>query len=206
MLSLSGLIKGVFGEQYDFYIPAGQALLYLVRRFGYTPYGSDSHKQICQYRFGTSVNGLEVVIGVGGIHAFFYSSSSDEVSDKYHNELLAYRHKLQKLPISEPGTFMYECQEATKNVLLDLLKPVRVRDSFINILGVVNPEYDEEIDTYKNEVPCFHAAGNGVPTGWYESTDTLWEFDEFLERIGNGSYVNGMKFLMEKHNENRNME
>lgn len=145
------IVKRVFGQQNDSGIPAANALLYLVRRFGYTEYGSDPYKDVCGYCFPLEL--FDLFIDIGGRTAFFGVSMSEETSMGLHSEMLQ-----QERP------FTRKCEEIVEKMLLDLLRPVRVRDIFVNILGECDPagEFDPETGLYTDEVSRFYDAGRGV--------------------------------------------
>jgi hypothetical protein len=87
------IVKKVFGDVADEFgrVPGGPALIYLIRRFGYTGWGSDAHKEVCTYYLPTDMEELSVDISIKGKHAWVKSSMADEGTDslywKYQMEL-----------------------------------------------------------------------------------------------------------------------
>ena len=80
------IVKKVFGKAADKYgsIPAGPALLYLIRRFGYTEWGGDDHKEVCCYFLPTEISELYVSISVKWTNAWVSSSFSDGGEDSLY--------------------------------------------------------------------------------------------------------------------------
>ena len=104
-----------------------------------------------------------------------------------------------------PARRITEIRKAYKVVLLDLLRPVCVRDSHINALGVLgrNPldkallAYDEmnERDVYA--VEYHHTAGYAMPPGFFGGSD--WPTVCALVRnLGDGDMAAGRKTLIER--------
>jgi len=259
----------IFGEELDY----GRALAYLYRRFGYTIWGSDPYKEICEYILTTPMDGvaLSVRIKTHVDFAYFirkdfdrqclaeerepvskwmgrfvdwvnqqgydivdflqYDEQIDEAftrwwdknhphtedTDANNTELSALFRKenedvwnkfidlykaIEPRPDADEireGSVRWQIKQALCATMKDLLRPVQMRDVLINILGEFEPEgdeEDEETETYHNEAPRFHAAGNGVPD-WYANKDLLWDFVDAVEKFGGGSAEAGMKKVVE---------
>jgi len=234
------IVSRIFGDEYDFSIPAGPALVYFYRRFGFTEHGSDADKWLCRYVLPTAVDGLWINFSFGGVNCYIGTSMSDVLEEKYHNaerrlvtewwercnqwadgretpllvspmenislfvdqaetwltaqgiteELTEeqwsktwsgpyYKHRkahndrvrdaykqIEPFPerdapnISEFGK---SCETAVENVLRDLLRPVAVRDVYINVLGHADlGEYDEEHCRFVDEAERSYMAGYGI--------------------------------------------
>ncbi len=98
-----------------------------------------------------------------------------------------------------------EIRKAYKAVLLDLLRPVCVRDSYINALGALgdNPldeallAYDERNDRHVYAVEYHHTAGYAMPPGFFGESD--WPTVCALVRnLGSGDMDAGRKALIER--------
>lgn len=83
MTEIREIVRKILGEAADKYgrIPAGPALLYLIRRFGYTEWGGDDHKEVCCYYLPTTVKGARVHITVKGTVAWLGLGFSDDSLD-----------------------------------------------------------------------------------------------------------------------------
>lgn len=91
------------------------------------------------------------------------------------------------------------CETAVEAVLLDLLRPVSVRDVYINVLGEVDPgEWDEETERYDNQPdePISFMAGYGVVTEVYKDFDLYLEFLDAVREHGDGDLLAGMRTLL----------
>ncbi|MHB1702239.1 MAG: hypothetical protein ACYCSN_19315 [Acidobacteriaceae bacterium] len=98
-----------------------------------------------------------------------------------------------------------EIRKAYKVVLLDLLRPVCVRDSYINALGVLgdNPldeallAYDERNDRHVYAVEYHHTAGYAMPPGFFGESD--WPTVRALvKNLGDGDMAAGRKALIQR--------
>jgi len=85
MMIIRHLIQKVFGDnaKCGFGVPSGNALLYFYRRFGFTSYGSDYYKQVCNYFLPTEIEGLHVSFSFGGSPCYIGPSMSDDLSREY---------------------------------------------------------------------------------------------------------------------------
>lgn len=98
-----------------------------------------------------------------------------------------------------------EIRKAYKVVLLDLLRPVCVRDSYINALGVLgdNPldeallAYDERNDRHVYAVEYHHTAGYAMPLGLFGGDD--WPtVCALVKNLGDGDMAAGRKALIQR--------
>jgi hypothetical protein len=98
--------------------------------------------------------------------------------------------------------FVRECHEAVKAVLLDQLRPVGVRDTYINILGDCDmdkyggwawEDEEQEEGEYKNEAKRHFMAGYGVVQDVYRAPDLYFDLIKRLREIGEGDVVAGMR-------------
>ena len=80
------IIKRVFGDECDFSIPSGPALVYFYRRFGFTSYGSDAQKSLCRYVLKTAIDGLWVAFHFGGTSCYIHASMTDELMFEFERE------------------------------------------------------------------------------------------------------------------------
>lgn len=174
----------VFGSEHS-WIPAGPALVYCYRRFGFTEYGSDSYKSVCRYNIPTDVDGLFVGLLFGGVTCFIGSPMTADVSEKY------YRSGSQR--------FLNEYHRAFESALRDLLRPVRIRDVYVNILGECNDlgEWDEDKEIFADEVDRSFMAGYGVVTEVYKDFDLFLNYLDYARTMGDGDLHTGMKKVME---------
>lgn len=94
------------------------------------------------------------------------------------------------------GEFVTAVHTAVADVLRDMLRPVQVRDVFINILGPMKDsdlgEYDEERECFVNEAERSHMAGFGVPEDAYNDPNLFIDAMHDIRRFGQGDMVAGL--------------
>ncbi len=137
---------------------------YMQRRFGASPFGSDDYKDLCGgWMLRTPSPSLLVMVTPAFNGAYFcfrpvyLRSANDDKKAHYIEEL------------NLPRKMILELKSAYKKLLLDLLRPVCVRDAFFNAVGEVSEDSalmksnrDGDL-IYKAD---FHeSAGYGVPPG-----------------------------------------
>ncbi len=137
-------------------VDAGKAFLYLFRRFGPPEHGSDPRKEVCIYVLPTAISGLCLTILIGGRTAYIQDWATRTVWNTYY----------QAAPrTGGDGKFCQQCEQVFTDTLRELLRPVRVRDLYINLVGeVAVAELGPWSDTAKrftNEVEPFTDAGHG---------------------------------------------
>jgi len=123
-----------------------------------------------------------------------------EWSDKYFSHIQSHNDQVrdafkQVEPFPEnqiPGAFMQQCQDAFEASLRDLLRPVQVRDVFINILGVCDKE------TFTKVVEPSFMAGYGVVTDVYKNYDLYLEYLNLAYDTGVGDLFVGMNLVLNK--------
>ena len=125
-------------------IAAGAAFLYLFRRYGYPNYYS--HKTAAGYYVETSIPGVYVDFAIGHTTCYIYSTATEELYERYTQEEMASRGQ-------EYSEFCRQVHQAVHDCLVDQLRPVRVDDERINILGETEFEWDEEKEQAVGEVP-----------------------------------------------------
>jgi len=241
------IIEQVLGEgaKWQGKIPSGPALLYLVRRFGYTEFGGDRHKEVCNYYLPTAMEGLHVDISIKSSGAWVADSmdDSDTTGSLYwryrEEEARPYRewHNCFRVwaestgrPLSgefiptaedralrqeyeaiepfpsihiepEPGSLRYQVHAAFEAALRDLLRPVFVRSTPINILGPVSDEgllgeWLEDEERYANAVEPHWSAGCGMVLEPYKDHDLFLDFLDATQERGGGDLFAGMKLAL----------
>lgn len=156
MFDLRGIAPEQFINDGMARIPAGPAMLYLFRRYGYPQYFG--YKNLTIYSVETCVEDVFVNLHVGGKNCYITPSAAVETHQRYDkDELESYWHDK---PASD---FVVVVQDAVRDCLLDQLRPVRVRDVYINILGPGVFEWDEEAEEAVGEVPYFELEKNNKP-------------------------------------------
>lgn len=185
-MSIYELTREIY--EVDYSIDSGSALLYLMRRFGFPNSGSDSSKEVCEYLLHTSIRGCYVVYLIGATSCHVRMFLSRKLSDWYN---LAPDH----------ATYLTRdiaLDAAMRDVLIDTLRPVKVRDSYINILGRVEPssDYDEEQCRYVDEVPRHVSAGYCLPEGSFDDPELFTEFLWAVREYDNGTIRDNMRKLI----------
>lgn len=144
-------------------IASGPCLLYLIRRYGYTTSGGDGYKQICYYVLRTKNDAVQVHIAITASWATFGVAMQDDTERNCLADEYAKYHggdgdtvSLFGKTYTGDGNTLREVIEVVDTCLADLLRPVKVRDVAINVLGVVR-EYDAD-----DIVAAYEFAGWGV--------------------------------------------
>ena len=156
-----------------------KTFLYFFRRFGFPKTGSDAEKSVCMYYIPSSQPGVWVSVIVDGVNAYW----SLETSNRLNGQL-------------SDSTVVATCQNALRELLTDLIRPVVVRDSFITVFGAATAD-----DVRKGSVEYSHMAGWGVPTDAYADPEVFLDFMAWVKRQGHGDVVAGMKSIMPKGEE-----
>ena len=164
------------GEYGD--IDSGNALVYLYRRFGFTPQGSDAYKRVCAYYVETPLKDTYLTFFIGGSQTFIGWTAKQNLFDR----------------LDDDTEFAKQCKDAAEACLRDLLRPVFVRDVPITLLGKATTE---ELDQY-DEAPRSRMAGYGVITECYEDPDVYFDFMKFVREQGGGDLIAGMKSILEQ--------
>ena len=174
-------------------IDAGNAFVYLYRRFGPPFAGSDSYKDVCAYYIDTSLEDVQVVVRIGGDRAYLGVAAGMKVQWRYNEDRIRNG--------DEDTLFMKLAGEALESGIRDLLRPVYVRDVPITLLGRATEselgEYLEDEEQYENEVPRSKMAGYGIPHDLYEYPELFFEFVMLLREWGGGDIGKGMELVME---------
>lgn len=180
MFSLTNIIQKLNDDRIDDIasIDSGKAFVYLYRRFGFTASGSDGQKEVCDYVIPTSHPEVFVVIHIGATRAYLGVTSTREAHRRYTQEELG--------SLGVATVYMQQIHQAVEDCLRDLLRPVRVRDVAINLLGVV-PDAD-----VNDEAERSPAAGYGVPGDCYREPGLFFDFVKWVREQGDGDFVAGM--------------
>lgn len=175
-------------------IDAGPALVYLMRRFGYPNIGSDAYKEVCDYLLPTGQDGAYLIIHIEGTSAQLGLTVDKETRSALLAQMLPGHG--QKLWVEETELGQ-ACIEACAATLRDLLRPVRVRDVWIDILGRTEPgdlgKWNEVEERYENTAAPWHAAGYGVPEGCYDDPVLFIRFMTLIKELGDSNVANGMR-------------
>jgi len=103
-------------------VQPGNALLYLYRRFG-PPGPDDYEKKVCGYWLATDDPQLDLEISIGYTVWICGYITDDDIAYQYIREQ------------RDNTSLVQEAHRETAEAVLDLLRPVPVRDVYINILG-----------------------------------------------------------------------
>jgi len=104
-------------------IKPGNALLYLYRRFGPPNAPEDYYKRVCCYWLSTASPDLDLEISIGYTVSINGYIVNDDIGYQYIREQ------------RDNNTQLVDAVHHTAAAVLDLLRPVPVRDVYINILG-----------------------------------------------------------------------
>jgi hypothetical protein len=191
---LRNITNEVFGTAVDLHsIPAGPALIYMIRRFGYSESGTDDYKRLCNYVLPTRIGGLYLGISFSATSCWIDDLMDDEAGYRYQEA----ESKARPYDIDHifPGdTLIGQYQQALKEATQDLLRPVFIRDVPINILGrAENVEWDEEKEECSNCVERHFSSGYGVVVDAYREADTYIDMMHEIKEFGEGDIVVGMR-------------
>lgn len=166
----------------------GHLFAYMTRRFGYPLFGGDSAKDLSGRWLLTSPEQdvyVEVSPSLSGV-VFNFQPMIAIVND---DEL-----SWEKLPRSE----LERVAAAYRTVLLDLLRPVSVRDSWINAMGVVDD--DSDLLAGDDEQPFIASyeptSTRSVPRAMIEG-ETWWSMLAVINHLGRGDISSGRSALLD---------
>jgi hypothetical protein len=177
------------------FVASGPALIYLLRRFGYPTVNSDPVKEVCAYALPTAREGVYLGIHVGGTLAFIALETTRSVEDELRNASWDTGQMVKDTEIGQA------CIKAGAETLRDLLKPVKIRDVWVNLLGEVPPsDLDVDPTSYEvtNDVDPWHAAGIRVPEGCYDNPRVFLRLIDLARETGDGNVTEGMKQIIER--------
>mgnify|MGYP007041524796 FL=1 len=174
----------------------GPLLAYLNRRFGPPPRGSDPHKSLCGAWLLTTPH-PELFIMVepsvsGPEYAFYYALTRDADrrlrraeeawSDEIHCWKPAGDGARRYLEIAGPF------HRAARHALLDLLRPVRVRDLWIDAQGRVKDSdvrlaYDEEAERHDLAAEPAASSNYGIPREIFSDPQAFFRLMETVKSL-----------------------
>lgn len=162
---------------------------YMHRRFGPPHIGGDDYKDLSASWVLTTPNPdvfIRILPRLSGVCSFdpYIFMGSNYV--RSHEPL--------------PSIRLKEIATAYRATLIDLLRPVCVRDSKINALGNVDDdsplmEWDEESEESLYEVDYYHGAGYPMPLGLFGGDDWA-NLCGLIEYFGKGNYNEGRKAVI----------
>ena len=158
---------------------------YMNRRFGLPFVGSDDYKDLCGSWLLTTPAPDVFVQVLPSLSGPFFSFTPYVASEVLQHE---------RQPVL-PKERREEIAAAYRATLLDLLRPVCVRDSHFNALGVVEDgsrlmKYDNRKEEGVYEVKYHSSAGNVIPPGLLGGED--WgQFCALIRHLGDGDYAAG---------------
>lgn len=163
----------------------GALYAYMVRRFGYAPIGGDPYKDMCGVWLLTSPDPDVFVKVSPALNGSVFNFAPLIPGEAY------VRAKLPRQRLEEIAT-------AYRTVLLDLLRPVRVHDSWINAKGEVDDD-SHLLEEDENEVQPFIAdytphSTRGIPAALIAG-DGWWPFLAMLRHLGQGDVATGRDAL-----------
>lgn len=170
---------------------------YMHRRFGPPHLGGDDYKDLSAGWMLTTPD-REVFVGVSP------SLAGPGFSFLPYVAAIGGRGLRTVVDLKLSAARVTEVRQAYKDTLVDLLRPVCVRDQHINALGELGASardeallaYDEESDESIYEVRFHPSSGYGMPVGLFGGED--WPTLCMLVRqLGNGDMVQGRKALIE---------
>lgn len=126
-------------------IPGGAAFIYLFRRYGPPHYYS--HKTVAGYELEFTP-GAFLDFSIKHETCWLGVTAVDKVRREYETQANETRGRAYT-------PFCADIHTAFRTCLADQLRPVSVDGEPINIFGPGEFEFDEETETWKNEVPYF---------------------------------------------------
>lgn len=170
---------------------------YMHRRFGLPNVAGDDYKDLSAGWLLSTTNPkvyVKVSPSVGGPDSSFSIYFEQDSNNNENVNLAAFKlSDVQK----------DEIKKAYRSTLIDLLRPVCIRDAKINALGELGDSdfdskllnYDEETDTYDFEVHYHYSSGCPMPEGFFGNKE--WKtFRNLLSHLGNGDISAGRNSLM----------
>lgn len=133
------LAKEIYGERWNY----GAAFAYLYRRFGPPINGCDQYKSLCMYVLTTPMDGLGLWIDpVKWVHCSFGYLHDAAIEQKLFEERLEFVERVEKgaWPSDRQSPVRGPITDALEATMKELLRPVNIRDWFINILGPIKDE------------------------------------------------------------------
>lgn len=127
-------------------VPGGAAFIYLFRRYGYPNYYS--FKTVAGYLVETPMVGVYVDFAIKSETCWISATANDDLYIRYGREESKSRR-------DNYSKFCQQVHTAVHNCLLDQLRPVKVDDEYINILGVGEFEWDEKAEQMVGQVPYY---------------------------------------------------
>ncbi|MGY3581962.1 hypothetical protein ACVIGB_001115 [Bradyrhizobium sp. USDA 4341] len=165
----------------------GRLYTYMARRFGYASIGGDSGKDLSGYWLLTSPE-PDVFVMVspslnGSVFTFHPMIQLDGKAEAQR----------ETLPRSE----LERVAQAYRAVLLDLLRPVSVRDSWINALGIVDDESEllEGDDEQPFIAPYEPTSTRGIPSQLIAGPN-WWPMIAIINHLGGGDITEGRDRLL----------
>jgi hypothetical protein len=215
VISINDIVIKVFGINGSLpFVPAGPALIYLIRRFGYTGWGGDPDKEVCNYYLPTGEIDVFVAVSVTAKNAWFGVGLTDKLGNKLAE---CWRDKAsipglitEEWLVDKMGAALVEeerivtlVEDACEAALRDLLRPVFVRSTPINILGeIADPlmlgKWDEEQGRYDIEADPHWTAGMGMELEAYRDHDMFLNLLEVMASMGSGNLQEGMRVALKK--------
>lgn len=160
---------------------------YMIRRFGYPQFGGDSAKDLSgRWLLTTPERDIYVQVSpsLNGVVFNFQPVIAIVDDDELSWEKLA-RSELERVAA------------AYRTVLLDLLRPVSVRDSWINAMGIVDD--DSELLAGDEEQPFIApyepTSTRGVPRAVIEG-EAWWSMIAVINHLGGGDISTGRSALL----------
>lgn len=169
--------------------------VYMQRRFGLGHLGADDYKDIGAGWLLTTPDPkvfVEVCPSLNGAGFSF----TPRIADRDVQE------QLQRSGPSISPERIETIKSAYRATLLDLLRPVCVRDQFINALGEVDDDdellrYDEDAEETNFEVKRHPSSGYAMPVGLFGGKD--WAvLCHLLDQLGDGDMTKGRQAAIEQ--------
>ncbi len=160
----------ILGEQYDetFY---ATSCAYLLRRFGPSRRGCDPYKDLVQYILTTSMEGVFLLVtpccSVGTSFGYYLSPKIYKVTMDAMFESRKSKSNVDETKCPCRGPVI----KALCDAIIELKKPVYVRDWYFNIVGRVRDEelqYDEEKEETVGTVEYSELAGYGITPDYFD--------------------------------------
>ena len=169
---------------------------YLFRRFGYPMHGYDGRKSLCEFVINTPTPFVKLEIRVSGSNMYFSRCISPELEKELRNEALTFNNRN---PVK--WTYQHLALQALYTTVKDLLKPVQIRDVYLNINGEYQPKHSDEdgepLEPIAKKSPMSgYGIGHVAVALGGDNKGVWWQLMEKIEKIGEGDFDVGTERVL----------